>query len=361
LTLSGLLKFDDENWTGWDMIDNQMNFSHVLVRCSFDDGLGNVRTMQGYVMIETTTLGYSPGNLVKDDFALQGNGKLDIFDGLIPCPTVIVSIVVDGQEAEDGIVHIAYSYTGDAYQIKYRLDDTGDYIYAAADLILDIPDLPLGDHSIEIIPVCLNNFEGTGFKQAFEVTHALVCNTTISDITINATNKTAVPVYTGTATQMRYKIDGGAAAIVPITQIISLSGLSVGLHLITIIPLCSVDGQLIAGTGLSKSFTIASQPAQSVISYALNVVSPGSMSIYVNGILRVNLTASGSGSVIAPTGSSVKTVVNGSIAGSNPELTIIDTTIGTTITSQTSVAPTVAQYILTPNGDSYSINAAILP
>lgn len=359
LTLSGLLKFDGENWTGWDMIDVQMNFSHVLVRCSFDDENGNVRTMQGYVMIETSTIGYSPGNLVKEDFQLQGNGKLDIFDGYVPCGSAIVSITVTGQEDEDGIVHVSYSYLGDVYQIKYRLDNTGDYAYAAADLTLDIPSLSLGDHSIEIIPVCINGYEGTGLMQAFMVTQALVCNTTVTDITIDLTAKTAIPVYTGSATQMRYSIDAGIDVIVPITTIIPLTGLSVGPHFISITPLCSIDGQILPGNGFSKAFTIAIQPAQSIIEYQFETVTGGSFMIFIGGTLTVLKTSTAFGSITVPTGGSIKVSATGT--SKHRSLEILDTTLSTSLFNalKDPSDPTTLQFIWTPNGDSYKINAFV--
>lgn len=361
VTLSGLLKFDAENWTGWDMIDNQLNFSHILVRCTFDDENGNVRTLQGYVMIEASTLSIAPGALVKNDFALQGNGKLDIFDGLVACPTVITGITVDGQTASDGIVHVSYTYTGSAYQIKYRIDDMGDYAYAVADLVLDIPGLALGSHSIEIIPVCQNGYEGTGDVQDFVVTQDQTCGTVITSITVNTTNKFAQAVYTGTATQMKYRIDGGQWNVVAIATIISLLSLPVGNHTIDMVPICSNN---VEGTGNSASFTIASNPSQSLITYNFSNGTTGrtivSMSIWLNGVLTIQESTTTTGTFVAPVGATIKAEliaidrnVGETIIGS---LAVQDDTLGTVLSNQTrtDIGMTLT-YTFTANGDDFTI------
>jgi hypothetical protein len=36
ITLSGLLTFETVDFSGWDFLDNQVNFIEVQMRCSFD-------------------------------------------------------------------------------------------------------------------------------------------------------------------------------------------------------------------------------------------------------------------------------------------------------------------------------------
>jgi len=343
------------------MIENQLNFFHVLVRCSFDDENGNVRTVQGYVMIESSALSYSPGTVVKNDFSMQGNGKLDMFDGLIPCPTVVTSITVDGQTADDGIVHVSYTYTGVAYQIKYRIDGTGDYAYAVADLVLDIPGLSVGSHSIEIIPVCQNGYEGTGEDQDFMVTRALTCGTVISSITVDTTNKFAQAVYTGSATQMKYRIDGGIWNVVPITTVVSLLSLPVGAHTIEMVPICSNN---VEGTGASQDFTISSTPSQSQITWNFSNTTTGRtiilMNIWVNGVLTVQESTTGTGSFIAPVGATIKAQINATdrnvLEEIEASLAVSDDTTSVVLTNQSDSGVSVLlNYTFTANGDDFTI------
>lgn len=365
ITLSGLLKFDDDNFTGWDLLNNQLGFVHVQFRCSFDDQNGNVRSVQGFAMIETSTLTISSGALVKNDFNLTGNGKLIIFDGLVPCPTVISTITITGQSASDGIIHVAYTYTGSLYQIKYRIDDAGDYAYALAGVGLDIPGLSLGNHTIEIIPVCLNGFEGTGLIQDFMVTQALTCTSVITAITVttgagaNATN-----THTGAATQMQYRIDGGVWIITTIGAVISLTGLSAGAHTIEEVPICS-NG--LTGTGMVQSFTIPVQPSQSVITYDFEKsvdTSSCDFRIYVNGVLTISETATASGSLVVPIGQTVIAEFSASTtdpsAAITGELKITDVTTIGIVTDQTNTARVVGfSFSFVPNGDHFLIQQLV--
>lgn len=358
ITLSGVLKFDDANFTGWDMIDNMLNFNNILFRCSFDDQNGDVKTIQGYCMIETTTIGWSQGNLVKNDFQLQGTGKLDIFDGLIPCPTVITTITVDGEEADDGIVHISYTYTGDSYQVKYRIDGTGDYAYALGAAVIDVPGLSVGDHSVEIIPVCLNGYEGTGLIQDFIVTRALICTSAIT--AINIAGGAATNISTGAATQMKYRIDGGTWVMALITDSIPVGTLAVGNHTIEEVPVCS-NG--VSGTGFVKNFTISVQPAQSIINYLFifsGLPAPlTTFNIYVNGILSVSSSSPGSGSLSAPLSATITATISCGNSGKHMRMQVSDQTTSTALFDQTKPSPDSVSYLFTTNGDTYFISQTI--
>lgn len=357
ITLSGLLTFDEDNWTGWDMLDNQFNFSHLLVRVSFDDGNGDIRTVQGYVMIETATLSFAPGALVKDDFQLQGNGKLDMFDGFIPCDAVITGFTTEGLDDSDGNVEIDYTYTGAIYQVKYRVDSSGDYLYALPDHTLTFT-LPIGAHELEIIPICQNGYEGTGFTAPFIVTHGLTCSTVISDVTITDTSATAV--YTGSATQMRYRIDGGMWATTAIISPIINSLLSVGAHTIEMVPLCS-NGVL--GTGFIKAFTVASNPSQSIINYNFRFPdTPNTIAfrIYVNGVLNVSTGVTATGLINVSTGSTVKFEMEVG-GGREGDMTTTDQTTSTVLDTRggSSSFTIVRSYTFTANGDEYLLDGQI--
>ena len=384
VTLSGILKFDGANFTGWDMLDNVFNFNHILMRCSFDDQNGDVQTVEGYVMVETGTLGFSQGALVKNDFSLQGHGKLDVFQGLVPCPTVITSITVDGQEAMDGTVHVSYTYTGEAYQIKYRIDGTGDYIYALADLTLDIPRLTVDAHSIEIIPVCLNGYEGTGMDQSFVVTQAMTCTSACTGLVIHTDNGAKysalgsgvtvavdavsdyiLPTITGTATSYQYSWDGSSTYnAVPIGTQIPLAGLSAGPHTLVVVPVCTFSGgRRVQGTGFTGTFTLGSQPSQSIINYSYANFPPGNtFNVYVDGVLTVSLSVSnGSGSITASIGAIIKTVLQTTQPpfARSASLQISDDTTSTPLYNNTQSSPILMQYSFTANGDEFTINALV--
>lgn len=358
-------------FSGWDFLDNQVNFVEILMRCSFVDAdTGDLRTVQGTAIIENTTLSYSPGTLVKNAFQLQGSGKMDIFDGYVPCSTTTNTITVGGQTAEDGILHISYTYTGEAYQIKYRLDGIGDYAYALADEVLNIPGLSIGsDHSIEIIPICANGYEGTGLSTNFEVTQAQTCDGVITDITVLTTiGGRAIVTYTGSATQMKYRIDGGPWSVTSITAVISLGILPVGAHTIEAIPFCSNN---VEGTGFTKSFTILVQPALGNIAVHSNIAnslpglphgpSPNFVRVYMNGVLTILSPGSGTTNFFsAPNGAVIKGIVGCGVGFTN-EITTTNETLITTLDDQVGVGPSTLQFsFVVENGNSYRINGLIV-
>jgi hypothetical protein len=384
ITLSGLLKFDTINFTGWDALNNQLGFMKLLCRISFDDENGDVRTVQGYVMFETTTFSYNPGALVKSDFQLQGSGKLDVFDGLIPCPSVINSITVNGQEAADGTITATYTYTGDVYQVKYRVDGIGDYIYALADVGLVIPGLSVNSHTIEIIPICPNDYEGTGMTQSFVVTQAMTCSSSItgmvihtadgakysslsSGVTLNtgAASDYVTPVMTGSATQYMYAFDGGAYTTVPAGFQIPIGSFTPGIHNVGIIPVCTfAGGAQVQGSGMAFSFVLNNQPSQSKVNYSYtNYPTGNSLSIYVNGVLTISLNNSNaSSSIVVANGAIVKAVLQSStqpLGSRFGTLTVTDNTTSTTLFNQSASSPFTKQYSFTANGDEFTINGVV--
>src|ERR1700748_1804244 len=341
------------------MLDNILNFTTVLMRCSFVDDNGNVRTVQGEVSMQKNTFSYAPGDVVKGDFQLQGNGQLIVFDGYIPCPTTIDSITVDGQTGVTGDIDVTYTFTGDLYQVKYRLDESGDYFYALALQTIHLLNPGLGAHVIEIIPICTNGYEGTGLMQDFQVTEGNLCNSTITSITINGGNTAATNTYTGSATQMQYRIDGGIWTVQPITSPVSLAGLAVGDHTLEEVPLCSFGTGFIQGTGLVKNFNIPTQPAQSILHYQLitdTLASNIHLDIYINGVLNISVYNPGTGSINFPVGAAL--FINfvslyGNVSQSN-RLQIFDDTLGTVIQDRTVNLPTaIGSNNIIGNGDTF--------
>lgn len=366
------------------MIDNILNFNHILMRCSFDDENGDVRTVQGYVMVENGTLGISQGALAKNDFSLQGNGKLDVFDGLVPCPTVINSITVFGQEDADGIVHVSYTYTGEAYQVKYRVDNTGDYVYALADLSIDIPGLSIASHTIEIIPVCVNGYEGTGLTQDFVVTKGNSCGGVVTGYVIHTSDSTKyntlsggvtvvqdassdyiTPTITGTYDAFIYSFDSDTGFSLPAGSSIPIASLSPGLHSLNISPVCYISGGgFVQGDVFTSFFNLTAQSLQSKINYSyVNFPPNNSLNIYVNGILTVSLTnANGSNFITVATGATVKAVLQSShqpLGSRSATLTVTDNTTGVQLYNQSGSSPITKQFTFTANGDEFTINGVV--
>lgn len=354
ISLSGLLKFDDTNISGFDLIENWLNFAAVDFLITFDDQNGNVKSLEGQAMIKGNTLSWSAGALVKTDISLTGKGELLYFDGIIPCNSGISSITAT-ETGSTGDITIGYVYSSAPYQVKYRVDNAGKWFYSLIGVSIALTGLSIGSHSIEIIPICVNGYEGTGLTQTFNITQTLTCSSVISDITITSTS--ATPVYSGTPAGYFVVIDGSSPVYVLIGQSYPLGSLSVGSHTINMTPECS-NG--ITGTGFTKTFTVSSQPSQSAIAYDFTQSHVGnSFQIYVNGVLTVSASSNRSGTIYVPNGAAIRTAMT-SVTSTN-SLVTVDTSTSTTLNSQSSGSLGTLQYIFNTNGDNYSITASTLP
>lgn len=371
VTLSGVFVFADPNIRSWDLLLNQIAFISLPFRLSFFDDASpaNVKSMQGVVTVKSSNISGTVGQVVKGQFTLQGSGALSLFDGIVPCPTTIDTITVNGQTGNSGIVTVLYTYTGDLYQIRYQIDGSGSWIYAQGAIELNIPGLSLGNHSIDIIPICTNGFEGVDMSQEFVVTQNLTCDTTITAITVDVATLTASYTYTGSATQIRWSMDQGASQIVPIGTFLSFKGLALGNHTIFITPICTINGQQLRGTGADQGFVVTSQPTQSVINYnfsgdAIHLLA--SMNVYINGVLAANGN-NVSGTINVPINATVRVTLT---AQANifitptplliSALNVTDTTTATVLSNQSTTGlVTNLTYTFTANGDTFGITMSI--
>jgi hypothetical protein len=370
ITLSGVLKFDNANFSGWDVITNQIGWVDLEFLLSFTDDAGNIKSFSGFLVVQKTTLNAAVGQVVKDDFSFVGNGGLKYFDGLIPCPSAITAIVCTNPTDASGNLVFTYTYTGAPYQVKYRLDGSGPYAYALVTGTFTINGVSVGTHSIEVIPICSNNYEGTSDQITFSATHSLTCTLAITSITSSVSgnnvtwtvNFNAAP---GTAT-IRYSIDGGAYVYPSISlanPTIFVTALPVGAHTISIIPTCA-NG--VDGTGNTGSATVSGGSLISTVNYNFTAIPGGSplFNIYVNGLVTVTKSATASGSINVNTGDVVKALVQVNFAGRDMSLKVEDSTLVTTLYnhSQITGAGTVTDsYIWTANGDTFLITATISP
>lgn len=372
VTLSGLLMFDEDNWTGWDFLDNQINFVHILMQCSFTDNLGNTKSIRGTVMIESSTLNISPTDLVKNDFNLQGSGALMLFDGVEPCPTTIDSITVNNTTDPDGNIDVDYTYTGTVAQVKYRFDDTGNYLYANVGVSITAMNVANGSHSIEIIPVCLNGYEGEGLIEDFTVTRGMTCSLIVTSITKTVTGSNVGFVVNFNATPgaatLKYRVNGGSWIIYgsPLANptSIGLSGLANGHYTFEAVPICA-NG--VEGTGNSTTFDITTSSTNSEVDYNFTAMPGGSplLTIYVDGILTISENATASGMITPLVGQVVLARVQVATFPRDMSLSVVDNTLSSTLYNNniiTSNSSTVTlQYTWTANGDTYTVHAVISP
>lgn len=192
LTLSGLLAFDDNAFTGWDMIDKQLGFVDCLFRLSYEDENGNAKSFQGACVIQTSSLASRVDEFTTNEFSLLGNGKLDFFDGIVPCDSAITDILFTDLDNDDNQIAIAYNYTGSPVRINWLIDEltpneksgtvnAGDTIF--------VHDIATGNHTIRIEPLCGSGFTGISMEKSFIVTAGEACDVEIIGVVHSITGQ----------------------------------------------------------------------------------------------------------------------------------------------------------------------------
>jgi len=353
----------DTNWTSFDMLVNQLNFAHVRARIAFQDANGDIKSIDGWVMISSLTFNATVNALTKGDASMISNGELRYYDGLIACDATIVGITPAGTTDPDGNMTFTYGYTGSPNSVKYRLDDTGPWTIQAIATTISINGVSNGDHFITIVPICDNGYESdTSTSQSFTMTRGMTCSGTITDITITTTSATPVVGVAGAPTY-QYRIDGGTwftKNLLPSIDPVSLSSLSTGSHTIEMKPLCS-NG--VNGTGFIKTFSYTA-PSTSTINWQFSNAgaSTGFFKIWVNGVLTVSVTGINSGTFSVPNGATVLSQTGVNLHnGIDVTLTTVDSTTSTTIDTRNTGAPGNVSFTIPTvdvNGDTFLITGA---
>lgn len=355
INLSGVLVFDTDNFDSDEIIKNMIQFSYLKFRVNFTAADGTIKSYQGTCTVDSASLSMAVADVVKGSFKLTGRGEPMRFNGLVPCDSAITDILFSGLSDPSGTVTITYTYTGLPYQVKYRADGAGPYLYALVDQPIVLYGQSVGLHLFEIIPVCSNDYDGTALQKDYTVTKDLSCSAEISDIAISD-SYSASNTHTVGVTTMQYRIDGGVWITASIDTPIDVGGLSAGNHTIEEVPICD-NG--IPGTGFTKNFSISVQPAQSVITYTFSgdtTTSP-SFKITVNGIVYVIKSLTSHGVFTVNTGDVVKISVANTRVGAENDIETKKNSV--VIDSRTAFSPAIAMYTFTAaDGAAYTITAS---
>src|SRR6187549_3899076 len=79
IDLTSVLRFDDTMRTGWDFLENMVQFITVRWQALYTDSTnGQVQRLRGVVLIKRTNLAASATDLVMSDISLLGSGPLDM-------------------------------------------------------------------------------------------------------------------------------------------------------------------------------------------------------------------------------------------------------------------------------------------
>lgn len=375
ITLSGLLKFDDVNFSGWDFVQNQQGFSEVTFICSFTDDDGNTKSIQGNCIVKETDFTIAVSQLVSNDITLEGDGAPMIFDGTIPCPGALNTVTITGTTSASGNVNFAYTYSGPIAQIMYQIDGAGAWVTVSVGSSFNIPVLnfTIGNHQINMIPVCVNGYQGASVITQFTITLSLVCTAAVTSITSVNVSGNSVTFQCNLNTSpsnlsFLYRLNGGAWQIYsgPRTSgssliVMTLNNLAPGNYALDIQPVCSNS---VPGTFGSTTFTIGTTTTFATINYSFSLPSAhGDFVIIVNGVQKVFVTATGttSGTLIVNSTDSVYIAAR-PYANSSPYSStnfIEDTTTTSTLYNSTLVGVGNGFTFVPGNADTYSATLSI--
>lgn len=384
LTLGDVLVFDDVNFNGWQIMQNQIGFLTLPFRMIYTDANGVSNGVQGTAVFKSVKFDMKVGQVVQGNYEITGSGAVIVFEGVSPCDTTIDSITVNGASSASGSVTVGYTYTGDLMNVVYQIDGAGAWITAAGATALNLLNMPVGSHSIQIIPVCANGYQGAGMTQTFIITQGLTCSSFVASMTIGtptpsnfsnlssgvstqvATSTYALPNINGSAPFYLYIIDTGPATLLPAGTPIPINNLSPGVHTIYFAPVCIINGQQVQGTAGSGRFTLISNAGQTVVNYnltAAGLLTPN-FQIYVNNVLTITGGAQ-SGTLNVPVGSVVRVVTG---VQRNIDFFLLafitqvvqDQTTNTTLSNlSTNAANPSLTYTFTTNSDTFNITMTL--
>lgn len=168
ITLNGLMMFD-AYVDGWGMLDSQVNFINKIFRIVFISGT-QVKRLEGETIIQSTQLTVTPGDLVKGNFTMPGNGKLNIYNDSGTCASIIIDATLDSPGI--GRMFRFMANTDTAY-ITYELRRNGTEAIISAGNI-DYPftatipsSIVNGLCHVIATPYCANDVAGTVFTKSF--------------------------------------------------------------------------------------------------------------------------------------------------------------------------------------------------
>lgn len=171
IELNGLVKFDDDTVPhAFDLYDFFDGMTPIPYRIIFTNDEGGLKVIEGLALPVSLRLGGGSEGHATGSATLKGDGSVDVRDLIIPCPSSITSVqfIQDGTHSTIRIT----GHTGSPARYDYSVDGGGFVSQFVNSFIQDLPlqdGLSVGSHTITIIPVCQNGYNGTEFNTTFEV------------------------------------------------------------------------------------------------------------------------------------------------------------------------------------------------
>lgn len=352
IDLSGLIKYDDDAVPhAFDLYTYFDGMTPIEYLMSFTNDQGQNRFIEGVALITELSLGGGSQGFASGNATMEGDGSVDIRDLLVPCPSSIQSVQLVEDEP-NSIIRIT-AHTGSPARYEYSVDGGGFVTQTANSYIQDLileGGLGAGVHSITIIPVCENGYNGTEFNTTFELmgTGGGGCGVptglVFSAITENTATASWTPpgsppadgyyweLYVGTSFQT-----SGTEA----TASVNLTGLTGGLTYTFKVKSRCETGVSESGF-ISDTFDTDAPANPTQIQWIFQEISPaaGRLVIKVNGVEQVNETDPGGGTLMITGGDEITVDVTEALPGADiKDLYIQDLTTSGVLYSNSDANP----------------------
>jgi hypothetical protein len=171
ISLSGVVKFDDDTVPhAFDMLAYLLAMSAINYRIIFTNDEADLKVIEGTALPTNVNMGGGSEGFANGAATLKGDGAVEVRDLIIPCPSSVISVqLVEG--GDNALIRIT-DHTGSPARYEYSVDG-GAFVPQTVtsfiqDLILE-GGIGAGMHSITIIPVCENGYNGETFNITFEI------------------------------------------------------------------------------------------------------------------------------------------------------------------------------------------------
>jgi hypothetical protein len=345
ISLTGVIKFDDDTVPhAFDMLAYLLAMTAINYRIIFTNDEAALKVIEGTALPVNTNLGGGSEGFASGSATLKGDGAVEVRDLIVPCPSSITSIQLIEDEP-NSIIRIT-GHTGTPARYEYSVDGGGFVTQMVTSFIQDLVlegGLGAGEHSIVIIPVCENGYQGTPFEGTFElIGSGGGCDVPTDIVFTLITEDSATASWTapGTPPGDGYYwelllggsfADGGTEA----GTSVNLTGLTGGLtYTLKVKSICT--------TGVSESGFVSdtfetdapTDPTQIQWDFQELSGGNGSLTITVDGTPTVNATTTDDG-VITPSGGEFIAILVIGPGSQVKDLFVYDITAGITLYSDT--------------------------
>lgn len=352
IELNGLIKFDDDTVPHvFDLYNYFNGMTAIQYRIIFTNDQGSLKVVEGVALPISVNLGGGSEGHATGSATLKGDGAVDVRDLIIPCPSSITSIQLI-EDTPNSIIRIT-GHTGSPARYEYSVDG-GPFVPQTVtsfiqDLVLE-GGLSAGVHSIVIIPVCDNGYNGTPYESTFELmgTGGGGCDAPTDLVFSSITETTATASWTAPGSPpadgyywelyigTSFQTSGTEA-----TTSINLTGLTGGLtYTFKVRGVCETGVSV--SSFIQNTFDTTAPANPTRIEWLFAEVSPaaGKLVIKVNGVAEVDVTDPDDDTLLISGGDEITVDVTEMVPGADiKDLYIQDLTTSTVLYSNSDANP----------------------